>query len=41
VKVLQIVIAVAVEAANQDVLGGAFQLPMDTTVIGAAVHLDC
>jgi len=39
-QVLRIVIAVAVEAAHQDVLGGALELPMETPVIGAAVHLD-
>src|SRR5258705_12759096 len=39
-QVLQIVIAVTVEAPHQNVLGGAFQLPIDTPVIGAAVHLD-
>src|ERR1700756_3674085 len=35
-QVLQIVIAVAVEAPNQDVLPRSLQLSVDTTVIGAA-----
>ena len=39
-QVLQIVIAVAVEAPHQDVLPGSLQLSFDTVVIGAAVHLD-
>jgi hypothetical protein len=39
-QVLQIVIAVSVEAPNQDVLPGSLQLSVDTPVIGAAVHLD-
>ena len=38
---LEIVIAVSVEAPNQDVLPGPLQLSVDTPVIGAAVHLDC
>jgi hypothetical protein len=39
-QVLQIVIAVSVESANGDLFLRSFELPVDSTVIGAAVRLD-
>ena len=39
-QILQIVIAVAVESANGDLFLRSFELPVDSTVIGAAVRLD-
>ena len=39
-QILQIVIAVAVEAPNQDVLPRSLEVSVNTPVISAAVHLD-
>src|SRR5215468_1205158 len=39
-QVLEIVIAVAVEAPNQNALPGPLQFSVDPAVIGAAMHLD-
>jgi hypothetical protein len=39
-QILQIVIAISVQSANGDLFLGSLQLPVDTTVIGAAVCLD-
>src|SRR6202049_4966276 len=39
-QILQIVIAVSVKSANGDLFLRSLQLPVDTTVIGAAVCLD-
>jgi hypothetical protein len=39
-QILQIVIAVSVQSANGVLFLGSFELPVDTTVIGAAVGLD-
>ena len=39
-QILQIVIAVSVQSANGNLFLRSLQLPVDTTVIGAAVCLD-
>ena len=39
-QILKIVIAVSVKSANGDLFLRSLQLPVDTTVIGAAVCLD-
>jgi hypothetical protein len=39
-QILQIVIAVPLKSANGDLFLGSLQLPVDTTVIGAAMCLD-